>query len=358
MYTDRQKFISWLKARNLYSLAHSHYSVFKKVYTDMLRVKRRDDILILSDLGQKNMRVAPVMAACYLMAARDLSLQARLVLQKVKQAKEVADSNVVQALQFIQEDNHVNLCLTGKLGSLKHLGKSFRRLVHLKRLHFTSTMNLQELDTKGFRYIADSIDVDLRKMQMDGERIRRILDKGSRVTITTPAGTYLKLSIKGMQAIANDGRYHEKGGNIPTGEVYIPPRGAHVDGKVVIDGSVRTRYGTIVGGPPVTLEVRSGNVVSIGGLGRNAKLLRKTLEWAKRASRYHWGVRRIGELGIGINPRAQIVGPTVINEKTRGTAHIAIGSNAWFGGTVYSIIHLDQVFRNPRIWVDDKRLIV
>ena len=52
--------------------------------------------------------------------------------------------------------------------------------------------------------------------------------------------------------------------------------------------------------------------------------------------------------------KAEIMGVTVIDEKALGTAHIAVGSNAWFGGTIYSKIHLDQVFRDAKVYIDDE----
>ena len=46
----------------------------------------------------------------------------------------------------------------------------------------------------------------------------------------------------------------------------------------------------------------------------------------------------------------------VLDEKARNTAHIAIGSNYWFGGDIYTFLHLDQVMKNPKIYVDGVRL--
>jgi len=61
----------------------------------------------------------------------------------------------------------------------------------------------------------------------------------------------------------------------------------------------------------------------------------------------------------GISPGSlyrQISTPTIIDEKAHNTAHIAIGSNYWFGGSIYAAIHLDQIFRNPKIYVDGREL--
>jgi leucyl aminopeptidase (aminopeptidase T) len=50
------------------------------------------------------------------------------------------------------------------------------------------------------------------------------------------------------------------------------------------------------------------------------------------------------------------MGAMIIDDKTLGTAHIGIGSNYWFGGSIYAFIHLDQVFKSPMIYFDGKKL--
>ena len=59
-------------------------------------------------------------------------------------------------------------------------------------------------------------------------------------------------------------------------------------------------------------------------------------------------------MGIGLNNKAKIIGATIVDDKVLGTAHVGIGSNYWFGGTIYAIIHLDQVFKAPKIYFDNR----
>ena len=91
-----------------------------------------------------------------------------------------------------------------------------------------------------------------------------------------------------------------------------------------------------------------------GGL--EANKLSDTLRIASEKAKNKENVYRIAEVGIGTNKRASIIGPTLINEKTYGTAHIANGSNTWFGGVISSNIHLDHVFRHPKIYLDGEKL--
>lgn len=354
-YTDPNKFVQWLKNKDLFLRVRDNYEKFYKVYNEMLNTKRRDEVLIVGDLGLPGSRSSAIMTGCYLVAAKRLGVNYKLVIQKDKKPGQPADDSLVRAFDNLQEESIITLSLSRKLGGLKKLGKSFRKYVKQKRHRFVSTTNLKELPINRYHYMMSAVDVDLKQMQRTALDLQRKLNIGKEVTVTTPKGTSVNIGIRGMRAIRNDGRYFEMGGNVPTGEVYIPPRYNHVNGKIVIDGSVRTREGTILVKKPVSLRIEKGSITDIQG-GDEAKKLENTLKWASKKSKHDWGVRRIGELGIGINPKAQIVGPTIINEKAKGTAHFAIGSNAWFGGSIYSIIHLDQVVRHANIFVDGKKL--
>ncbi len=88
--------------------------------------------------------------------------------------------------------------------------------------------------------------------------------------------------------------------------------------------------------------------------GKEAKELENTLNWAASVAKHPGSVRRICELGIGLNPKAKIIGATIVDDKVLGTAHVGIGSNYWFGGNIYAIIHIDQVFKAPKIEFDGK----
>mgnify|MGYP002641651079 FL=1 len=196
-------------------------------------------------------------------------------------------------------------------------------------------------------------------MHDKGERIKKALDNGREVHVFTKAGTDLLYNVEGYEAINNDGIYNRKGmgGNLPAGETYIAPNKREVEGTIVIDGSLRLKDRTMIVNNPVKLDIKKGEIVNFGP-GYESNLLKQTIEWAHGRSKHPWGVRRIGELGIGTNPNAKIIGATVVDEKMLGTCHFAIGSNAWFGGTIYSIIHLDQVLKDPVIKVDGRLLRV
>jgi len=128
-----------------------------------------------------------------------------------------------------------------------------------------------------------------------------------------------------------------------------------VSGKVVIDCSSRNRESTMLVREPITMIIDKGEVKEIRG-GREAKAILDSLRYADENGKNDWGHRMIGEVGIGLNPSARICGSMIIDEKVMGTAHVALGSNHWFGGHIYSSIHLDQVFKDPEITVDGRLL--
>jgi leucyl aminopeptidase (aminopeptidase T) len=64
--------------------------------------------------------------------------------------------------------------------------------------------------------------------------------------------------------------------------------------------------------------------------------------------------RNFAEFGIGTNDKAIITGSPLEDEKVKGTAHLALGNNIFFGGKVSVPFHVDGIFLQPTIWANDK----
>ena len=350
--------LNWLKKNNLYTEAEKISIRVKKVFSPCLNVKD-EKILVIGDKGFKNKNVAALMSGAYFLAAQQLNLDAKLVFQNPKSRGDEAGKDVINSLSELQEGNIIILNLSDKLGSIKDLGKSFRKWVKKKNHRFVSAMSLGDLETEKINLIVDAMDVNYKPFQDSHVKLKKLFDETEDIHITTEAGTDLHYNIKGIKGISADGNYTQpgSGGNLPAGEVYAPPNGKRVEGKVVIDGSSRVQHGTLKIKEPITLTIKEGNITKISG-GKEADELQKTLDWAASVAKHPGSVRRICELGIGLNNKAQIIGATIVDDKVLGTAHIGIGSNYWFGGTIYAIIHLDQVFKNPKIFFDGKEIEV
>jgi len=353
---NSDEFLDWLEKNKLLSIAKNNSVYLKKVLQDCLAIKD-EEVLIIADKGFEDKKIAPALAGSYYFAAKDLGLKTKILIQEPKFKGDLADKEVIETLYNFNRKNVIILALSNKLGSIKELGNSFRVYASENYHRFISSTSLGRLSLDKFPDIIKVINVDYQKMHETGVKLKEKLDNAETIQVKTDKGTDLTIGIKGKEAVLNTGLYTKPrtGGNVPAGEVYIAPKWKNVEGKVVIDASSSYIKGTQLIKEPITLTIEKDEVVKIEG-GKEADNLRETLDWAAQKAKYPWGVRRIGEFGIGINPNADIIGATIVDEKKLGTAHVAIGSNYWFGGTIYAIIHLDQVFHNPKIYIDGKLL--
>lgn len=348
--------LQWLKKKELFPLCEKSAAYLKKIFVPCLGIQN-EKILIIGDVGEDNKDISAILSGAYYMAAQKMNLSTKLVLQQVKNRGAIADEDVVRSIASLEKGSVIFINLSNTLGSIKELGKSFRALTRKMGYRFVSTPSLGDLTRDKLDCIIKAIDIDYRILQAKHRKIKEQLDSAKEIHLTTPAGTDLHINIEGSEAICADGNYAEpgQGGNMPAGEVYIPPNGKKVNGTFVIDGASRNRTHTALIKTPIKLEIQEGSITDIQG-SEEADQLKETIEWAATISKHPSSVKRIGEFGIGLNPNASIIGATINDEKVLGTAHIGIGSNYWFGGSIYAKVHLDQVCRNPTIKLDGKKL--
>jgi leucyl aminopeptidase (aminopeptidase T) len=130
-------------------------------------------------------------------------------------------------------------------------------------------------------------------------------------------------------------------GNLPAGEVWCAPVEDGANGTLVIDGSI----GDIGNVPsPLTLRLKAGKLISVECAD---KAFAKQVE---ELSHVDDMACIIGELGIGLNPGARIVGIMLEDEKASETSHIAFGNNIDMdGGKNDSMTHRDYLFYKPTI---------
>jgi len=181
-------------------------------------------------------------------------------------------------------------------------------------------------------------------------KLKKILEKGKRIRVTTAAGTDISFDIVGRTAIASKGLFHKKGesGNLPTGETFLAPVEGTANGAFVVDGSMAGLG--LIGDVNIKVEVENGFAAKITG-GRPAKQLREMLDKVGK------GARNIAEFGIGTNDSARLSGILLEDEKVMGTIHIALGNNISMGGSFNVPIHLDGVIKKPTVYLDSKLLM-
>lgn len=222
--------------------------------------------------------------------------------------------------------------------------------------------------------------IDYELLQNRCKKLDEFFKGAVSVRVTAPGGTDLIIPINGRSLLFDDGDFSKPGtgGNIPAGEVFISPvvGGSQLkdedgnvleqqcdgcEGLIVYDGSMTFSDGDSILETPITCKVEKGYVTDISGGAESRRLLKTIVEAELRpfvlekegklpegqASTYKKNARNIGELGIGLNPAANITGNMLEDEKAFHTCHFAIGEN--YDNDAPSLIHLDGVVREPTI---------
>lgn len=183
--------------------------------------------------------------------------------------------------------------------------------------------------------------VDYLEIVKSADRLMKTFEGVMSVHVTAPAGTDITLDLdnRGWQTDLRIGRGDF--GNLPAGEVWCAPVETGANGKIVVDGSIGD-----LGQVPslLTMTVKDGRLVNVECDDKDFARQVEELSDIDEAARI------IGELGIGLNPGAKIVGVMLEDEKAGETSHIAFGNNIdMHGGQNDSKTHRDYLFYKPTI---------
>ena len=178
-------------------------------------------------------------------------------------------------------------------------------------------------------------------------RLNKRLVNAKNIRVVTDSGTDITFDLEGCKWHMDTGLCHEKGcsSNLPAGELYIAPKDAN--GVFTVDGSMS---GLGLLDSPLGFTVRNRYVTDIKG--KHAEKLVAMLDKVGEKA------RNIAEFGIGINPKAQLIGNVLEDEKVGGTVHIALGDNSTFGGDVIAGVHLDGIITKPLLFVNGEKFIL
>jgi aminopeptidase len=332
---------------------------------EVLKAKRGERMLIITN---PNYEVRLISEALYDAAAESGALPA-LVVQPVKSQLDFADDSVIHALRAEPEIavsvSHAKLG-KDRFGMTRKYRHGRRTFDHIFQYLIGSKK------TRSFWSPAVTIDMFQRTVPIDytdlrrlSAKLKKVFDKAHTVRITSGLGTDLVIGVRGRKAFTDDGNFSKPGagGNLPAGEMYISPELGSSEGVLVYDGCISSDRGVILIKEPIRVKVKCNLVTGIDG-GVEARQLKAALDRAKRTTRqfaaegkvskqdlpdYLKNIRNIGELGIGLNERARIVGNMLEDEKVFRTCHVAIGSN--YDEDAKALIHLDGLVRNPTIEV-------
>jgi leucyl aminopeptidase (aminopeptidase T) len=205
-------------------------------------------------------------------------------------------------------------------------------------------------------------DVDYQRIRADCELLAAALLKGKQLELSScdARGQEVRLAVDlggwARPPTISDGLI-ERGGwaNIPPGETFIAPLEGTGRGTLVVNGSLPGYV--IPHGGEVWLEFEGGKLVEYRSADRHCvEILDGLRDFALQRGDPNWS--NLAEVGLGVNPAVEpLTGIELLDEKKYGTAHIALGENDWFGGTVSSAIHSDLIVVGPTVRIDNKTIL-
>jgi leucyl aminopeptidase (aminopeptidase T) len=177
---------------------------------------------------------------------------------------------------------------------------------------------------------------------------------GKTARVTTKKGTDITLGIDGRIGNFCPGFVDSTSllGSPPDIESNVSPVEDKSEGVVVIDGSITCpEIGLLTS--PVILTVKKGRITSFASENKEyVKILDKMFEGADSKRRV------LAECGVGLNPEAKLTGTMLTDEGAMGCMHFGFGSNYTVGGQNKVDFHLDFVFREASLYIDDKSIII
>ena len=293
----------------------------EKILKESMGLKKDETLLIITDP-----KMYPIASKMYQISQK-FSDEPILILMK---EREHNGEEPPKPVSVALENSDVSLLATTK--SLTHT--EARRRASERGTRIASMPGVTE------EMFSTGLQVDYQKMSREIDDLLKILKGSKYVRITAPNGTSISFSIQDRVWYTDKGIYRNPGdfGNLPAGEVFIAPVEGSANGTLVFEGF--DDYGD------VRLEVRNGFVTEISG----SEKLEEDLERIENS-------RNIAEFGIGMNPNAILTGKTLQDEKVKGTIHIALGSNIFFGGTTKSSFHMDGIIKEPTVYIDNTKLM-
>lgn len=339
---------------------------------EVLGVKKDEKVLIITNPVRD---VYLISQALYL-ASHNAGVSPTLLVQPKKTTFDYAEPSVINAIK--SEPDVIISISAERLGKDREgLAKPYKGLDGKTYTHIFSYLLRGVKKIRAFWSPTVTIDMFTRTVPINYPALRKTTAKvaeaiknASKIRVKTPLGMDLTFRIQGRKPMTDNGDFKApgKGGNLPCGEVFISPTLGTANGTIVFDGSL-TLEKTLIIKEPIKLKVKNGFATEING-GKEAKKLEAYIRKAEKkpfkmlkegelskekAQDYAKNARNIGEFGIGLNPKAKIVGNVLEDEKVLGTVHLAIGSN--YDQDALALIHSDGIIQNPTVLLDGETVM-
>jgi leucyl aminopeptidase (aminopeptidase T) len=184
--------------------------------------------------------------------------------------------------------------------------------------------------------------------------IAEAFSAGNQVRVKTAAGTDVHLAINGRVGNCCPGFVDERYrlGSPPDIEANVSPVEEASHGTVVVDGSIACEEVGLLS-TPVVLKVDKGRIVEISS--ENLRYVEKVKNLFARVGDERAYV--LAECGVGLNPAARLTGNMLTDEGALGCMHFGFGSNATVGGKNDVPFHVDFVFKEASLWIDQTPIL-
>lgn len=301
--------------------------IAKNILNQCMGLNKSENLLIVTDNILKDV------GKIFLESGNSITENSKLIsIKPMEEHGEEPPSEVEKALLH----SDVALLITSK--SLSHTNARKQACNGGTRIASMPGINLD--------IVKRSLNIEYNKLDRELSKYSKKFNSANNLKIKSKNGTKLSMSIKKREAFIDNGLYLEKGdfGNLPAGEICLAPKEGTTGGTLVIDGSF-PEMGKL--SEPIKVQIREGKVENVN----NDKIKKRLKKYGKKAY-------NIAEVGVGFNPKAVVSGNVLEDEKVFGTAHIAFGDNRSFGGYIEVPCHLDAVFLNPKIFLDNKLLTI
>ncbi len=339
---------------------------------EVLSVKKGEHVLIITNPVRDVYRISQALH----LASNNAGASPTLMVQRKKTAFDFAEPAVINAIK--SEPEVVVSMSAERLGKDKeglanpYKGWDEKTYTHIfdQLLHGVKKIRAFWSPTVTIDMFTRTVPIDYPALQKTIAKVVKAMKNAAEINVKTLLGTDITFGIKGRKPMTDDGDFKTpgKGGNLPCGEVFISPALETADGTIVFDGSI-TLEKTLIIEEPVKANVKKGFVTEIDGRKEAGKLdayirkaekkpfkmLKKGELANEKVIEYAKNARNIGEFGVGLNPKARIVGNVLEDEKVLGTVHFAIGSN--YDQDALALIHSDGIIKNPTVTVDGKLLM-
>jgi aminopeptidase len=193
--------------------------------------------------------------------------------------------------------------------------EAWRELDYVSTLHPTRALAQQaEMSYEAYQeFVYDAILRDWQALADEMANMKGVLDDGSEVRLVVGDHTDVSMSVEGRTAVNSAASVAYNSSNLPSGEVFTAPY--DTEGEVRFDVPMTFRGKQVRG---VHLVFEDGEVVDYSA-SVNEDVLGDILDTDE-------GSRRLGELGIGMNPGIDRFTDNILfDEKMRDTVHMAVG---------------------------------